>query len=75
MEQKIKEMTEKESEVGFLLCADVMAKKAVIYHENFVNLGRLKEIGIVSAKDFNEKIKKTEYKDFNEMIDDGWKAD
>lgn len=62
-------------EVGFLLGEDVMAKKTVIYHENFVNLGRLKEMGIVSVKDFEEKIKKTEYKDFNEMIDDGWRVD
>ncbi len=32
-------------------------------------------MGIVSVKDFEEKIKKTEYKDFNEMIDDGWRVD
>lgn len=32
-------------------------------------------MGIVSTKDFEERIKKTEYKDFNEMIDDGWKVD
>ena len=75
MVNRVKKAPDGIPEVGFLLCADVMAKKAVIYHENFVNLGRLKEIGIVSAKDFNEKIKKTEYKDFNEMIDDGWEAD
>lgn len=62
-------------EVGFLLGTDVMAEKAIIYHENFVNLGRLKEMGIVSIKDFEERIKKTGYKDFNEMINDGWRAD
>lgn len=75
MVNKIKRAPDNIPEVGFLLGADVMAKKVVIYHENFVNLGRLKEMGIVSIKDFEEKIKKTEYKDFNEMIDDGWRAD
>lgn len=62
-------------DVGFLLGAGVMAKKAVIYHENFVNLGRLKEMGVVTVKDFEEKIKRTEYKDFDEMLDNGWRCD
>ena len=75
MVNKIKRAPDNIPEVGFLLGVDVMAKKAVIYHENFVNLGRLKEMGIVSIKDFEERIKKTEYKDFNEMIDDGWRVD
>jgi len=75
MVNKVKRAQDGLPEVGFLLGPDVMIKKATIYHENFVNLGRLKEMGIVSAKDFDEKIKKTEYKDFNEMIDDGWRID
>lgn len=56
-------------EVGFILAADVMAKKAIIYHENFTNLYRLKEM------ELDQKIKKTEYKDFDEMIDNGWRVD
>lgn len=75
MVNRIKKALDGLPEVGFLLGADVMAKKAVIYHENFTNLGRLKEMGIESIKDFNEKLKKTEYKDFDGMIDDGWRAD
>lgn len=75
MVNKIKRAPDNIPEVGFLLGTDVMIKKAIIYHENFVNLGMLKEMGIVSVKDFEEKIKKTEYKDFNEMLDDGWRAD
>ena len=75
MVNRVKKAPDGLPEVGFLLGADVMVKKAVIYHENFANLGKLKEMGIVSIRDFGEKIKKTEYKDFNEMIDDGWKAD
>lgn len=75
MVNRIKKAPDGLPEVGFLLGADVMAKKAVIYHENFINLGRLKEMGIESIKDFNERLKKTEYKDFDEMIDDGWRTD
>jgi hypothetical protein len=75
MVNRVKKALDGIPEVGFLLGPDVMTKKAVIYHENFVNLERLKEMGIVSVKDFEEKIKKTEYKDFNEMIDDGWRVD
>lgn len=75
MVNRVKKAPDGISEVGFLLGEDVMTKKAVIYHENFVNFGRLKEMGIVNKKDFEERIKKTEYKDFNEMIDDGWRVD
>ncbi len=75
MVNKIKRAPDNIPEVGFLLGADVMVKKAVIYHENFTNFGRLKEMEIISVKDFEEKIKKTEYKDFDEMIDDGWRVD
>lgn len=75
MVNRVKKAPDGIPEVGFLLGADVMVKKAVIYHENFANLGRLKEMGIVSVRDFEEKMKKTEYKDFDEMIDDGWRAD
>ncbi len=75
MVNRVKKVPDGIPDVGFLLGADVMVKKAVIYHENFANLERLKEMGIVSVRDFEEKMKKTEYKDFNEMIDDGWRAD
>lgn len=75
MVNRIKRSPDGLPEVGFLLGADVMRKKAIIYHENFTNLGRLKEMGIESIRDFNEKLKKSEYKDFNAMIDDGWRAD
>ena len=75
MVNKVKRAQDGMPEVGFLLGADVMAKRAVVYHESFLNLGRLKEMGVVSAKDFEEKIKRTKYKDFDEMIDDGWRAD
>lgn len=54
----------------FLLAADVLIKKAVVYHENFISLGKLREMGIDISK-----IKKTEYKDFDEMIDNGWRVD
>ncbi len=57
-------------EVGFLLAADVMIKKAVVYHENFINLKELKAMGMGLSS-----IKKTEYKNFDEMIDNGWKVD
>lgn len=75
MVNRIKRTQDGMPDVGFLLMSDVMANKAIIYHENFVNFGRLKEMGIVSARDFEEKVKKIEYKDFDEMIDDGWRAD
>lgn len=75
MVNRVKRASDGIPEVGFLLGADVMAKKAIIYHENFTNLHRLKEMGIESVRDFDEKIKKTEYKDFDEMINVGWRVD
>ena len=75
MVNKVKLAEDGIPEVGFILGSDVMAKRAVVYHESFLNLGRLKEMGIVSIKDFEEKIKKSVYKDFDEMIDDGWRVD
>ena len=62
-------------EVGFILATDIMAKKAIVYHENFTNLSRLKGMGIETIADFYRRIKKTEYKDFDEMIDNGWVVD
>lgn len=75
MVNRIKRAPDGMPEVGFLLGPDVMIKKAVIYHENFLNLERFKEMGIVSVKDLEERIKKTDFKDFNEMIDNGWRVD
>lgn len=75
MVNRVKRAPDGLPEVGFLLAPDVMAKKAVVYHENFTNLGKLKDMGIITYKDFDEKIKKTKYNSFDEMVSDGWKSD
>ncbi len=75
MINRIKRAPDGLPEVGFLLATDVMVKKAVVYHENFTNLGKLKDMGIITDRDFDKKIKKTEYNSFEEMVNNGWKAD